>query len=286
MAALATLKDGVVSMREQVGESDAKALNDAFEAIHKFEYRQRFFFIVSTNHADLIAGIEHCVATHRESAGSLGQTVALEMLVDINRRLLNLLSSFRSFLDFSKHLLSDRFGKGSTEWNQFKDACCREGSSSRYRIAWQLRNYAQHYGPPIEEFRVESEVVNGRRTYQLAFGISRGRLLGSGYGWKGKVRDDLRADGPDEIDPIDLANAVRESVERLAVLRLRFEQDDAFLAMNVLIPYVERLEVFGDPVLILNEVPKEQQPTAHLEMKVFPMVAFRRMQEVLRECQS
>ena len=82
--------------------------------------------------------------------------------LELNRRLSNYLSSFRLFLDFSEARLKRRYGKTSTEAQQFKRVCAGVYDTSfAYRFCCKLRNYAQHFGMPIGHIEARSRLDPG-----------------------------------------------------------------------------------------------------------------------------
>lgn len=73
-----------------------------------------------------------------------------DRIYHVNRRLQNLLSAARAYLDQSRHYLSRSFGEGSPELAQFGQWTGAEYDSNlAYRTLEALRNYTQHRGMAV-----------------------------------------------------------------------------------------------------------------------------------------
>lgn len=112
---------------------------------------------------------------------------AERVLFEINRHLLNYLSTIRTFLDYSEYNLKRRYGKNSEIFASFKEACRKAYSNCfSYRFIYNLRNCAQHCTFPIALELTSQEVVpySGKIQNSLIVKLDRDRLLTSGYDWR------------------------------------------------------------------------------------------------------
>ena len=117
-----------------------------------------------------------------------------KILIEINRYLLNLLSTIRTFLDYAKYNLERRYGKDSNSVSMFKDATHREYSKYfSYRFIYNLRNCAQHCVLPLGINLVSSEIepYSGNIENSLKLNLDRDSLLNSGYDWR-KLRTEIK----------------------------------------------------------------------------------------------
>ncbi|HUP63442.1 MAG TPA: hypothetical protein VNA69_23860 [Thermoanaerobaculia bacterium] len=70
----------------------------------------------------------------------------------VNRRIVNLLSAARLYLDHVRHELNAMFSPGSRELADFELATNAQFDNVlAYRFCEQLRNHVQHQGLPIQE---------------------------------------------------------------------------------------------------------------------------------------
>jgi len=73
--------------------------------------------------------------------------------ININRVIFNLLASFKFFIDSSEAYIKRKFGKKSTEINEFIEKTKYSFDNSfAYRFLSKLRHYSQHIGFPIHLF--------------------------------------------------------------------------------------------------------------------------------------
>lgn len=76
-------------------------------------------------------------------------------ILDINRVLLNLLSSVRMYLDHTETTTHRKYGDTSPIYTNFRRACSDAYDNQfSYRFLYKLRNYAQHCGSPLSEFHI------------------------------------------------------------------------------------------------------------------------------------
>lgn len=133
----------------------------------------------------------------------------------INRRLINLLSACRSYLDHTKHHLHNIFGKDSEivkEIEEFKNQ--QYDQCFGYRVMEALRNYVQHRGFPISSLTnimrsIESESGN-RILFSLTPHIYPGDLE-EDKDFKKPVLEELKSSG----DKIDIKPLIRDYIASL-----------------------------------------------------------------------
>ena len=138
--------------------------------------------------------------------GIIKQGVTVEMpddlmqasnMLEINRRLLNVLMLFRTYLDHTESELKRRYGEDSDRYKQFQMATANEYDSNfPYRFMYKLRNFAQHFDMPINGFSLHAEMVDSRDPSKgmqrgIKVEMSRDRLLETGFSWSVKLRKDI-----------------------------------------------------------------------------------------------
>lgn len=91
----------------------------------------------------------------------------------INRRIVNLLSACRLYLDHSMHHLSNIYGKKSTHIKTINKIRSKEYDSKLgYRVLEAMRNYVQHRGFPIHKWTYNSKRVERQDKDQLLFTLT------------------------------------------------------------------------------------------------------------------
>ncbi|HEY8271206.1 MAG TPA: hypothetical protein VIG33_09995, partial [Pseudobdellovibrionaceae bacterium] len=87
---------------------------------------------------------------------SLSETEHERVRIQLNRKFLNILSSFRSFIDHADTAVARQAAKGDDISKIFKLAQAKEFDSNLYyRFIWDLRNYAQHCTLPINNYGID-----------------------------------------------------------------------------------------------------------------------------------
>ena len=106
----------------------------------------------------------------------------MELMAELNLCVLNILTSQSLYLEKSAQLARHQFGSCSNEYIEF-DTLRRQlhKESVSYRFCYDLRNYAQHYGLPINKLNIKF-TANERPT--LTITIVKSKLLEEGYDWK------------------------------------------------------------------------------------------------------
>jgi hypothetical protein len=154
---------------------------------------QEVLRIISTNLSEVEAFRTDLLA--RAERGEAVRTTRVDTR-ELNRRVVNYLTSMRLFLDHTSRRLKRHYGKPSDPLAAFDAArsSAFDGSAA-YRIVDELRNYVQHRGLPVHSAGVASELVDGLgglARYTLAIITDVDALLSDAGGWK-HSKPDLEA---------------------------------------------------------------------------------------------
>ena len=126
---------------------------------------------------------------YRSSLGQFSEAIGLEISKELNRHLLNYLTTFRTFVDHWKTALRRRArSTGSVHWlttfekklEKFLSRCFE------FQFFWDYRNYVQHVGLPNLDLIFRSALTTGETPGLLHFGsvgFDRDALTKS-YDWK------------------------------------------------------------------------------------------------------
>jgi hypothetical protein len=116
-----------------------------------------------------------------------------EVFLNINRLLLNYLSSVKTFIDHTSTFLNRKFGKQSEELIRFKTMLSAFFDHSfAYRFLSKLRDYAQHVDLPLDEISFKSNRAQETNQIvgELTVAFNRDSLLNTFQKW-GPVKSDL-----------------------------------------------------------------------------------------------
>jgi len=139
------------------------------------------------------------------------------LYVGVNRRLLNLLSSIRTYLDHTDRRLSRTYGKKSAERSSFEEATAQAYDRSfAYRFLYTLRNVAQHTMIPMGAMEQGGSLQqNGGVAERSGVSIDVVSLLEeSRKKWKAPLREEL-ANGPDQLEVIPLVDEFLAELRRI-----------------------------------------------------------------------
>ncbi len=131
---------------------------------------------------------------------------------DLSRKILELMSTFRAFLDNWETYLKRKYGKDTEPINAFKSATKVEYDNVfAYRFIYELRNFIQHVGQP--NFRFHSS-INETNEIQVNLFLNKSDLLSNYDKWKQKVKDDFKTI-PETFDFVPLVNDLFKSVKTI-----------------------------------------------------------------------
>jgi hypothetical protein len=133
----------------------------------------------------------------------------------LNRRLINLLTTFRLYVDQIPHNLNSIYGKSAGLAEVIKRRMSDEYDSSlSYRVVEALRNYVQHRGLPIYGLQYRSTLIENspstfiKHTITPSLSVSR---LKDEKGFKATVLKELETIG----DQVDIMPFIRQYVDSL-----------------------------------------------------------------------
>ena len=172
------------------------------------------FDVLIENYLELEMGFLEIAAGHMVLR-NLSYTRLINEKNSINRRLINLLSACRSYLDQTKHHLHKIFGKDSETVrkieefkNQLYDQCFG------YRVMEALRNYVQHRGFPIPSVTVITRSVESESGNRILFSLTphiHPQDLEEDKDFKKPVLEELKSSG----DKIDVKPLMRDYIASL-----------------------------------------------------------------------
>lgn len=166
------------------------------ETLSKLEIEDRLFTLVTLNYQDLTQKIE----SYRLRIGEGERFDFVIPYIDLNRMVLNLLSSIRTYLDHTETILKRKYGAPSLEYKQFQEMTSRGFDDSfAYRFLTKLRNYAQHCGLPSGSIQHN----HSEEGHFLSLLLERDSLLANFNSWGATVKEDLLRQ-PERIDLLPL----------------------------------------------------------------------------------
>ncbi len=181
-------------------QSETTDVERHLDAIFAFSRHLQVLRVVELNEDSLLKELNQYARETHHGAMQPSMSQGNENFIKINRGVLNLLSSLRTFLDFSETYLKRKYGVTSTQFSDFEAARGKrfDGSFS-YRFCYKLRNYAQHCGLPVGGFETQTAFLSETETLtNWTVFLYRDELLSS-FSWGKHVQEEL-AELPERFD--------------------------------------------------------------------------------------
>ncbi|PCJ89654.1 MAG: hypothetical protein COA57_01170, partial [Flavobacteriales bacterium] len=189
---LATLDSPTFTgIRELTKEEYDRYVNH-IQTLTKYSTNQHLFKIVELNYTDFITKLNDYLEIYNESPGA-DMAEFEHLYLDLNRYILNILSSVRTFLDHSETRLKREYGAESEEYKLFKlETSQAYDNNFAYRFLEKLRNFAQHCGLPSGNVEITSSGdENGNTVNKLTLFFDRENLLSRFDRWGNPVKSEL-----------------------------------------------------------------------------------------------
>ncbi|HTX89785.1 MAG TPA: hypothetical protein VMC09_01095, partial [Anaerolineales bacterium] len=183
---------GIQGIR-RIDNSEFLRFEAAVGQIADFTIHHALLEICEANFSELMLCYENAQERFRNTH-QIDETINDEILNEINRLLINYLSSFRTMIDHYQTRCTRLDRGGSQYLGTFKVSTANiYDASFSYRFIYQLRNYVQHCGLPVgcvgaEVYKNEA----GDTVAQLSVYFDRDSLLTRFNKW-GKIKNELEA---------------------------------------------------------------------------------------------
>lgn len=137
--------------------------------------------------------------------------------------ILNILGTFRAFLDHTNYSLSKKYGDKSSEIKQWEEMQSRlYDTVFAYRFIYKLRNYCQHVGMPPLQIKTYKSAENRSQKYHLL--LDRDSLLEERSVWNKTLITDLK-ERPEDIRLSEIVELWTLSFRDLANYLLKFKRN-------------------------------------------------------------
>ncbi len=176
----------------------------------------------------------------------------------------NWLASTRLYLESERDFLVGQFGEGSEEFRSFKRATSRAFDTyPGYRFLYNLRDYAQHCGPPVSGMKVSRD-SQGKSIIEMY--LNRPELLIARFSWSHHSRTLLNV-WPEQISIMPLVKEAMDGFRLIEeeVLRILIHRCDA--ALTKMREGIAHTEGEGHPAVFRLPAPGSQ---GQLSWQTFP----------------
>ena len=165
----------------------------ALESINEFWNNLQLLQIVKLNYEDYESILSQ-IRNEYHVSHQMNFSIMRNSKLKINRCILNLLSSIRSFLDQYETNLKRKYGDSSEELKLFKSICSEQYDAEfAYKFCYKLRNYAQHVGMPLGQVSINSELdETDKAITQIEVMFDRDYLIDSYDSWGAELTKDIK----------------------------------------------------------------------------------------------
>ena len=222
---LAYLNNNKITTIRPLSPQEFAAFETARREIDKYFRSSQLFAAALLNHDEYVETDKKYVED-LSVRPDIGMDYLDRMVFNLNRRILNYLSSVRTFLD---HNLTDlkrsrRDPKvPSPEEVFFEDILNKNYDESfAYRFLYQLRNYVQHCGMPVGNVLINAEKdssVSGGKRITVSVVFDRDTLLNRFKDWKTAKKSLLEMPAQFEVSPL-----LQELVFRLGIIHFQLNE--------------------------------------------------------------
>jgi len=180
----------------ELSQDELDSIDGATTILRRYLTNQQLFEICRRNFSDFEREIEALSSSYSQDY-NLEWSYVSGMVVAVNMRILNLLSSIRTYLDHTEARLKRTFGADSRQVNSFKESTAHEYDNCfSYRFVYRLRNFTQHCGMPLGRILTKSDLNLGHEssaTHYIDFFFERDHLLAQFDSWGNPVKGELSA---------------------------------------------------------------------------------------------
>jgi hypothetical protein len=188
-----------VEVSVTISADDFQSYSDAISTYRSLTERNTYQ-ILNRNYSRLVSMLK--MYTNLERVGGSFRRIDQRNLVLVFvGEMTNWLASTRLYLESERDFLLGQFGEKSAELRRYGQVTSQAFDSyPGYRFLYNLRDYAQHCGPPVSGMTVSSD-SSGRRAIDMY--LSRSELLVARFGWKHHAKE-LLASWPEQISIMPL----------------------------------------------------------------------------------
>jgi hypothetical protein len=229
---------GITAVRD-LDDEEYEDYKKASDCLFAFSRDQQLFTIVLLNHDDFLGILQKHSQEYAENPRAINWILIERMVLDINRHLLNFLSSIRTSIDHTQTKLTKTYGDQSDSVKRFKEACSRSYDECfSYRFLTKLRNYSQHCGMPLGRLTLHSEEKpphSGHVFHSLEVKFSRDQLL-KYDSWGTRIAQEI-AQLPSEFDIVPHVVEVMKCIKRINLVLIEEDLPELFKSAE----FVEKL---------------------------------------------
>ena len=261
---------GITAIRD-LSDEEYQDYRKASDSLFEFSRDEQLYTIVLLNHDDFLGILKRYSQEYARNQRAVNWILIERMSLDINRLLLNFLSSIRTFLDHTQTRLTKRYGAQSDRLKRFKEACSESYDANfSYRFLTKLRNYSQHCRMPLGKLTLHSEEnppYSGHVYHSLEAKFSRDDLLKFDL-WGTRVQTEI-SQLPSEFDIDPHVADMMKCIEKINLVLIEEDLPELFKSAEFIEQLIGPAQCKGGIPCILKFLEISRGTNAKIEkMKV------------------
>ncbi|MEK4693903.1 hypothetical protein MKX31_07530 [Bacillus sp. FSL M8-0063] len=248
--------------------------------VNRFENDLSLYMTVELNYQEIHSTIQKYSEQYKKNS-QMSWILIRRIILDINRRVLNYLSTFRTYLDHAEYLLKKEYGKDSEQVKKFKEVCSKEYDNYfAYRFLYKLRNYSQHCGMPVGNVSLGQRANDDNGIdYSLIVTFDRDELLRSYDSWGNPVKGELEK-LPLSIVVNGYLEELQECIKRIQSCLMEFRIDELKKSVDYIRNLINPLEKYkGTPCIM--DFSEMKQNDGNINLRWFPMHIIQMFDDIL-----
>lgn len=203
---LSTVDNPNINSIRELTVDDFNRYSSYISELSRLSSDENLFRIVELNYIDLKTNLDTYIINFskrtKEDFFEFDQ-----LFLNVNRLILNFLSTARTFLDHTETRLKRKYGANSEELKKFETSTSEAYDNNfAYRFLYKLRNFSQHCGLPTGSITINSSAdKKGETINNLTLFLVRNDLLSEFDSWGQLVKEELK-NQPETFDIIPLVD--------------------------------------------------------------------------------
>lgn len=219
-----------IQIHDHLTDDEAGQLEQATIELIDFQNTANLFVLLLWNHQDYLDMQQTYLKSYVSKSLAVFDKRPIQL--NLNRSLMNYLTSVRSYKDYLYARMKRKYGRNSPEFEQIRrqhDNASKDHFA--YRFVSGLRDYAQHNAMPLTYLSMGREIVRKnplRMTFYIEVGIYRDTLVRNNFSWK----EPLKSEVSHLPEVIEIDHYLNDFMDILTNLHRQFLIDESPRLLN------------------------------------------------------
>lgn len=207
----------------KISEEEYKKIKEAKDNLFQTLFIEEKFDMVLENYFEfeetvLNSGLKNMIFRNQDYNWLLSEKRI------VSRRIVNLLTACRLYVDQTRHHISTIFGKTSIQYQSVVDLFTEQYEEYLgYRVMDSIRNYVQHKGLPLHEISYSMSWVGDKSDKKMRFAVTPyicASILKEDKGFKGSVLKELEKIG----EKHDIKLFLRDYISSIGIVHAKIRE--------------------------------------------------------------